>query len=143
MKRVIGMARGSKRNDLFEKPHWMFDTMDEDTGTIAPCEHNRDVGIYESHFINGFKIDHTHTKFSLCEQRSLAKGTANEIRLSLLSQLHQRYKHDTRKLEHELDQIRKKDKKYALWPLQHWEEFPINWEKIAKDWVCFGFCSLA
>ena len=137
MKKFIGMARGPKRFDFYGIPHWMFDTMDEDTGTIAPSEHNRDIDIYNKKLPN-FRIDHTHLKFSLCEQRQLAKAIANSVRISYLSHLHEKLKTNTRLLQDELDKVRIKDKKYQLWPLQHWESYPINWEKIAKQHVMYS-----
>ena len=135
MVKFIGAARGPKRFDFFGIPHWMFDTMDNDTGTIAPTEDNRDIEIYNDKLPN-FRIDHTHLKFSLCEQRQLAKAIANSIRISYLKDLHQKSKSNTMQLQNELDRIRKKDSANQLWPLQHWEQYPLNWESIAKTHVC-------
>eukprot|EP01084_Bolivina_argentea_P001010 1867_1 len=126
----IGGIRGPKRFDFFQIPHWMYDTMDEETGTVAPMENNIDMKIYSKKLPN-FAIDHTLLKFSLTEQRQLSKSIANCIRLLYLKNLHNKYRTDTRKLQDELNKIRIKDNKNELWPLKHWKEYSIPWQRIA------------
>ena len=72
----------------------------------------------------------------MTEQRQLSKAIANGVRLSYLKALHQKWRNDTRRLQDELDDVRKKDAANLLWPLAHWQEYPIAWKRIAKEHVC-------
>eukprot|EP01084_Bolivina_argentea_P166631 289259_1 len=82
--------RGPKRVDFFKIPHHTFKNMDKSTGTITPSIHNTDIQQYHNK-LPDFKIDHSHAKLTLCEQRALSKGIANNIRILYLEDLHQQH----------------------------------------------------
>lgn len=112
-----------------------FETMDEETGTIAPdVGTNQDTLRYRDEYGCRYKMDHTVLKFTMSEGRQLARAIANYIRVQVLKQLHKQHRDDTMRLQEELDRIRLKDSKNPLWALHHSEYYPaIPWKRIAKE----------
>eukprot|EP01083_Nonionella_stella_P084216 233084_1 len=104
--------------------------MDKSTGTITPSIHNTDIQQYHNK-LPDFKIDHSHAKLTLCEQRALSKGIANNIRILYLEDLHQQHSGNPAHIQDELDKIRVQDHKDELWPLKYWKEYRIPWQRIA------------
>eukprot|EP00485_Elphidium_margaritaceum_P006692 CAMPEP_0202692262 /NCGR_PEP_ID=MMETSP1385-20130828/6683_1 /ASSEMBLY_ACC=CAM_ASM_000861 /TAXON_ID=933848 /ORGANISM="Elphidium margaritaceum" /LENGTH=550 /DNA_ID=CAMNT_0049347757 /DNA_START=39 /DNA_END=1691 /DNA_ORIENTATION=+ len=133
--------RGARRNDFFDAPFWMFDAKNKSVGTVAPQIHNADVKHYQQKLGRDYRIDHilahNQYRFTLAEQRTLAKSIANACRQVYMQQIHQSHNHDPQALQRELDKVRRLDADNSVWALKHCRQAEIenslDWNKIASQ----------